>query len=286
MKLSSKLMKTRTRNKKGTMWLIITALILFFSAIVCILVENNFILIKRRNNLDGDTKILHISDCHKRNNPDFNKRIVVAAKDEKPDVIFITGDLVSRTETDFSATEKLLTELCNIAPVYMCMGNHEQSLQIDNQNEFFDVVAKTDARLLVNEGEYAEINGKKYYICGVMQNYSVYKKDGGYENLDDFTLEEMKEYMGECPEGEVLLLAHNPIFGEVYAEWGADYTFSGHIHGGVVRLFGVGILSPERRFFPKYSKGVYDISGKKLLVSAGLGKLRMFNPPEIVIYKL
>ena len=85
---------------------------------------------------------------------------------------------------------------------------------------------------------------------------------------------------------EVLLLAHIPLFGAVYADWGADYTFSGHIHGGVVRLFGVGILSPERKFFPKYSKGIYDISGKKLLVSAGVGKLRMFNPPEIITYKL
>ncbi len=286
MKLSSKQMKTRTKNKNSTMWLIITVLILLFCAIICILVENNCILIKRRNNFDGDTKILHISDCHKRNNADFNKRIIDTAKDEKPDVIFITGDLVSRTETDFSATEGLLTELCGIAPVYMCMGNHEQSLKKDNQREFLDVVAKTDAKLLVNEGEYAEIKGKKYYICGVMQDYSVYKKDGGYRNLDDFTLDEMKKNMGECPDEEVLLLAHNPIFGEVYAEWGADYTFSGHIHGGAVRLFGVGMLSPERRFFPKYSKGVYDISGKKLLVSAGLGKLRMFNPPEIVIYNI
>lgn len=286
MRLSSKQMKTRTKNKNSTMWLIITVLILLFFAIICILVENNCILIKRREDFDGDTKILHISDCHKRNNADFNKRVIAAAKDEKPDVIFITGDVVSRTETEFSATEVLLTELCDIAPVYMCMGNHEQSLKNDNQRKLFDVVAKTDVRLLVNDGEYAEINGKKYYICGVMQDYSTYKKDGGYRNLDDFTIDEMKNYLGECPEDEVLLLAHNPFFAEVYAEWGADYTFSGHIHGGVIRLFGVGIFSPERRFFPKYSKGVYDISGKKLLVSAGVGKLRMFNPPEIVIYKI
>lgn len=286
MRLSSKQMKTRTKNKNSTMWLIITVLILLFFAIICILVENNCILIKRREDFDGDTKIIHISDCHKRNNADFNKRVIAAAKDEKPDVIFITGDLVSRTETDFSATEELLTELCNISHVYMCMGNHEQSLPDEYKNKFLDVVAKTDARLLVNEGEYAEINGKKYYICGVMQDYSTYKKDGGYRNLDDFTIDEMKNYLGECLEDEVLLLAHNPFFAEVYAEWGADYTFSGHIHGGVVRLFGVGILSPERRFFPKYSKGVYDISEKKLLVSAGLGKLRMFNPPEIVIYNI
>ncbi len=266
-------------------FILIVSVLLIIAAVYAF-IESRLMLVTRRVRLGGDVKILHISDCHKRNNPDFNRRLIAAAEREKPDVIFITGDLVSRTETDFSATEELLTELCNISHVYMCMGNHEQSLPDKYKNKFLDVVAKTNARLLVNEGEYAEINGKKYYICGVMQNYSVYKKDGEYRNLDDFTLEEMKENMGECTQENVLLLAHNPIFGETYAEWGADYTFSGHIHGGVVRFFGVGILSPERRFFPKYSKGVYDISGKKLLVSAGLGKLRMFNPPEIVIYNI
>ena len=84
----------------------------------------------------------------------------------------------------------------------------------------------------------------------------------------------------------MLLLAHNPFFGEAYSQWGADYTFSGHVHGGIIRLFGVGLLSPERKFFPKKTKGVYDYGGKKLLVSAGLGKFRLFNPPEIVIYDL
>ena len=60
----------------------------------------------------------------------------------------------------------------------------------------------------------------------------------------------------------------------------------GHVHGGAVRFFGIGMLSPERRFFPRYTKGVYDIGGKKLFVSAGIGKLRAFDPPEIVIYDI
>ena len=46
----------------------------------------------------------------------------------------------------------------------------------------------------------------------------------------------------------------------------------------------IGLLSPERRFFPKYSKGVFEVGNMKLLVSGGLGKLRLFNPPEVVVY--
>ena len=114
----------------------------------------------------------------------------------------------------------------------------------------------------------------------------MYKKNGGYRDLDVIDKAYVEEKLGKCPEGEVLLIAHNPFFGEAYAEWGADYTFSGHVHGGIVRLFGVAMLSPERKFFPKYAKGVYDFGGRKLLVSAGLGKLRLFCPPEIVVYEI
>lgn len=265
---------------------ILLALIIMFIAAIYSIIESRIFLVTRRKDFGGNVKILHISDCHKRNNPDFNKRISAVAEREKPDIILITGDFVSRTETDFKPSEELLKRLCAISPVYMCMGNHEQSFINDNQCEFLDAVERTNAKMLINSGEYAEIKGRRFYICGVMPRYTVYKKDNSYKNLDDFTLDDMKKNLGDCPRGEVLLLAHNPLFGAVYADWGADYTFSGHIHGGIVRLFGIGILSPERRFFPKYSKGVYDINGEKILVSAGLGKLRLFNPPEIVVYRI
>ena len=55
----------------------------------------------------------------------------------------------------------------------------------------------------------------------------------------------------------------------------------------MIRLPFIGaILSPERKFFPKYSSGIYEINNKKLLVSRGLGHsrpgIRLFNKREIV----
>ena len=57
--------------------------------------------------------------------------------------------------------------------------------------------------------------------------------------------------------------------------------------GGMIRLPFIGaVLSPERKFFPKYSSGVYEINNKKLLVSRGIGHsrpgIRLFNKREIV----
>lgn len=253
--------------------------------IIEFIIENKIILSSRSEDFGGELKIMHISDIHKDRKGKDNCRISDMAEKEMPDLIFITGDMVSRTETDFTSAEILFERLSKIAPVYMVYGNHEQSL-CNQISEFEKILRRTNVHLLKNESRFIDINGRKICICGVQQKYSTYKKDGGYKNLDKFTLDEMNEALGKCPECETLLLAHNPLWGDIYSQWGSDYTFSGHIHGGAVRIFGIGILSPERKFFPKYSKGVYKIGSMKLCVSSGIGKKRLFNPPEVVIYKI
>lgn len=249
-------------------------------------IENKIMLRVRREELGGKIKAVHLSDLHKRRFGKDNSRLCKAVEKESPDVIIFSGDLVSRTETDFSAIKRTLDSLCRIAPVYMIMGNHEHSLPPDMLEKFLLTVSATDAVLLRNESIRTEIKGRDITICGLFEDYEVYKKDGGYRDLKTITTDGITELLGECPEGEVILMAHNPFFGEAYAEWGADWVFSGHVHGGIVRLFGKAILSPERKFFPKNAKGVYKIGRTRLLVSAGLGKLRLFNPPEIVVYML
>ena len=64
-----------------------------------------------------------------------------------------------------------------------------------------------------------------------------------------------------------MLLAHNPLLLDSYAGWGADVVLSGHVHGGMVRLpFVGGVLSPERRFFPKYDKELYEKGGIPMIL--------------------
>ena len=69
-----------------------------------------------------------------------------------------------------------------------------------------------------------------------------------------------------------ILLTHNPLYADTYSSWGADLTLSGHIHGGIIRIpFVGGLLSPERKFFPKYDGGMYQVGDKLLIVNRGLG---------------
>lgn len=53
-------------------------------------------------------------------------------------------------------------------------------------------------------------------------------------------------------------------FFDAYAGWGADLTLSGHIHGGIVRIPGIGgVISTSYRLFPKYDGGYYEQNQKR-----------------------
>ncbi len=251
-------------------------------------VENNMMLRVRHEKLGKGLKIAHIADLHKRRFGSSNERLIGRVIAEKPDVILISGDLISRSCTDFSSAKTTLEGLCAIAPVYMVFGNHEADLSNEYKSELKTIVKKSGAYLLENETVHLSIGDRRVNISGLELNNSVYKKNGSYRNLDEVTLGEIKQKIGKKPEGETILLVHNPLFAKIYAEWGADYAVSGHVHGGAVCVpfTRVGVLSPERRFLPKYTKGVYTVGRMKLLLSGGLGKFRLFNPPEIVIYEL
>ena len=84
-----------------------------------------------------------------------------------------------------------------------------------------------------------------------------------------------------------LLLAHSPLALDTYAAWGAELVVSGHVHGGMIRLPVVGgLLSPERKLFPAYSRGHYRQGHTDLIVTGGIAKPRLFNPPELRIITL
>lgn len=253
------------------------------------LAENRLMLCVRHERVgDGNLRIAHVSDLHKRVFGRGNKRLCEKIIAENPDLILVSGDLVTRDCTDFSAAERVLCRLCDAAPVYVIFGNHETDLPDCEQSKFIQAVKKSGAILLRNETVRLDIEGRKLNLCGAELKYTVYKKNGGYHGLDTVDCAEMYRILGQKPDGETILMVHNPLFARAYAEWGADFAVAGHIHGGAVRIpfTRIGLLSPERKLLPKYTTGVYTVGKMKLLLSGGLGKLRLFNPPEIVIYEL
>ena len=234
-------------------------------------------------------KILHLSDLHGKNYGYEGQYLTEACSELDPDVIMFTGDLFSRSENIFTIKKRvpLMKRLNEIAPVYYVWGNHEAD--VPDKAKLMNGRLHDEGITVLRNEKVRLYSGKSYInLYGLELDEKYYKNpDGGYKNLPQLTLNDMKEYLGDAdPDHFNVLMAHTPMPFETYARWGADFTLSGHCHGGIIRLpGGIGLLSPERKLFPKFTKGLYlcetDSGKASMEVSAGLGKFRVNNPEMV-----
>ncbi|MBR1393747.1 MAG: metallophosphoesterase [Ruminococcus sp.] len=233
-------------------------------------------------------RILHLSDLHKKRYGEGFNNLINSCAFLEPDYIFFTGDLFSRTETDMEPKLVLMKRLMKLAPVYYVVGNHETD-RPDRSQVLNEAMLKLGVHVLINSSEQITLGDEHINVIGTALPREHYRNTkGGFSGRMAVTKELLDRLVGRPEAGNVnLLLSHDPLPFEAYAEWGADLTFSGHVHGGVVRLpFVGGLLSPERRFFPKYTKGLYRIGEAQMAVSAGLGKFRLNNPSHVLLVTL
>lgn len=237
-------------------------------------------------------KILQLSDLHTKKYGDNYDNLINSCKTADPDYIFFTGDLYSRNEVNLDHKLVLMKRLRTIAPVYYVFGNHEADTP-----EKAEVLASKLEQCGINVLRNKKIrlySGEEYInVYGADIESKYYKNSkGSYSNLPPLTVEKLDRMLGESDKYHFnILLAHTPFPFINYAKWGADLIFSGHCHGGVIRIPKIGgLLSPERKFLPEYTKGVYtkdkNENSAKMVVSAGLGKFRLQNPSEIILVTL
>ena len=265
--------------------IIITTVILL---IIFTAVQNNIPVIKKIkiNNpeLEG-IRIVQLSDLHRKKFGDMNTRLIRRLRKISPSLIMLTGDMASRQGTDLKPLETLLSASAKICPVYYVLGNHENDMDREDYQKILDIIRRSSVTLLKNQSADILINGKNLHITGLCYERANFRnKYGGFKGLKPYLIKDINEAVGLKEDKYTILLAHNPLYMDTYASWGADLVLSGHVHGGIIKLpFIRGILSPERKFFPKYSAGLYKKDNTIMYVNSGLGKLRIFNPPEITL---
>lgn len=231
-------------------------------------------------------KIIHLSDLHNKVFADNNAKLISMIEAEEPDIIIMTGDMISHSAPNTEQFLTLVKNLRKLCPVYYVNGNHELSdLDDDEFERVQNVLAEYGAVCLDNTSAELYCGDEYIRLCGLCYTAEYYRGVRQYKRgWKAFMLTDMIDYIGiKQPDEFTMLLAHNPLDFDVHAEWGADISFGGHIHGGFIRLPVVkGLVSPERKLFPKYKEGVYKIGDSTLVVSRGLGNIRINNPPEIV----
>lgn len=233
-------------------------------------------------------KIMLMADLHRKKFGKDYCNLLDTVRAASPDMIIMAGDLYSRGETKIGEKVRLLTALNDIAPTYYSAGNHEP-----DDPELLDAMlckAKSlGVHALKNELAVVCSGGERLNIYGLQLPLKYFiNKDGSYHDLPVPDENTIARYLG-TPDSNCcnLLIAHNPLFFPAYEKWGADMVFSGHVHGGMIRLpFIGGLLSPERKFFPKYSKGLYRRGNAVMAVTAGLGRKRINNPSQVMLLTL
>lgn len=86
------------------------------------------------------------------------------------------------------------------------------------------------------------------------------------------------------PDSPILLLSHNPDVIEQIRDPRILIQFSGHTHGGQIRLPFVGALKVPSRFGNRYARGLIGNGNHLLYVSSGICSMkhvRFLCPPEV-----
>lgn len=247
-------------------------------------------------------KILQLSDLHSMQFGKDNIRLIKKIDKIKPDIIAVTGDVLNSQNDDGRVFLSLAERLAKKYTIYYIVGNHEQIVKnrcIKKKLTFFNdymeklksfgiIIVDDSSDRILKKGACIDIYG-----LDIPLKYYKGKNSASYEGEKEFSVEEIKDAVGECESGTFsILLAHDPKYFSLYDAWGADLTLSGHVHGGVIWLpFVGGLLSPEQSFFPEYDKGRFERNGKVMIVNAGLGNSivkipRFLVPPELSVITL
>jgi predicted MPP superfamily phosphohydrolase len=234
--------------------------------------ENLEITLKRLpKKLDG-FKIVHLSDIHHSPFTDLKhiNRAIKVANRLRPDMFILTGDYVSHDAKYIAPVAKALGQLKAEFGTYACLGNHDHWTDPDLVTQKF---REAGINVLINEGFRFEARGASFWLAGV-DDHMVGKTDLG------------AALKGSYPDELKLLLAHNPIIFRQAVRADVDLTFSGHTHGGQIRIRD----SQQRLVRRRRSAGLHKRKDSQIYITRGIGTVvlpvRFQCPPEVSLITL
>ena len=248
----------------------------------------------RSEKIKSPVKIVMLADLHNHVYGEHNEILLGEIEKISPDFVCLAGDmLIGNSQIPYDAAQETVMALATEYPVFYGLGNHEARMNTDRGNygtlydDYMEPLKSMGVQVLVNEHAFIHVGNNRFCIYGYNLPQKYFKKFNRYV----FEVSRIEEELGGCEASEecyTILLAHNPVYFEQYAAWGADLTLSGHLHGGIIRLPRIGgIITPQARLFPRYSAGRYHIGKREMIVSRGLGThtipIRFNNPPELSV---
>jgi predicted MPP superfamily phosphohydrolase len=219
--------------------------------------------------LDG-LQIVQLSDFHFA--PCFQRRffasVIETCLDWNADLIFVTGDLVDHHDT-IPWISGLLRPLDARLGKFAVLGNHDQEHDTD---AIVRELAHAGFMTLQGEWSVLDVRGTNLAVGGTAFPW------GPGIGTDCVPAADFR-----------ILLSHTPDLVYQARGWCVDLMFSGHNHGGQIRLPLVGPVFMPSRFSRRFDRGFFRSGATLLYVSVGIGGMhpvRYGCPPEIARFSL
>ncbi|MBX3186039.1 MAG: metallophosphoesterase [Labilithrix sp.] len=225
--------------------------------------------------LDGYT-IAQLSDLHIGALTPlwWGMRWVKASNALSPDLVAITGDMVTSGVEFHGDIAELVGGLRGKDGVFVIMGNHDY---FGEGEPLVTLLRERGAHVLRNQGTVIEREGAKLYLAGTDDTWT--KR----ANLDA-ALEERPDGM------PTVLLQHDPDRFPQAAKRDVALVLSGHTHGGQIAVPFFGRYVNASKLAHRYHIGVYKEGDATLYVHPGLGTtgppMRLGVAPAIALITL
>jgi uncharacterized protein len=198
------------------------------------------------------------------------REVVAAVNRESPDLIFLTGDLITHDWRDALELVEDLSRLRARLGILGVFGNHDYRGR--NEARIEQALAAGGVRFLRN-------------ACARFQVGEAWVGVVGLEDLEEGRQIDLDAARSELRPGDLeLVLCHHPAGGPKMARAGCAAIFSGHTHGGQLDLPGL------RAVGPAHPGARVRLGSTTLIVNRGLGTLgvplRVGAPTEIVVARL
>lgn len=228
-------------------------------------------------------RVTHLTDLHVSNAasiPYLNK-VIDRVNDLKPDLVVVTGDLVTQPHPRSADAVKVLQRLN--PPTLVTFGNHDCGIHQS-------YVIRPDFALMSTLDEGLTRAG-----CTVLRNRAATVRRGN-ATLWVIGLEEMfsgrfdaRAAWADVPAGApTIALSHNPDTVPMLLPYTPSWILCGHTHGGQVRIpfYGAPILPVSNK---QWDAGAFEVDRSRLYVSRAVGYLHQVRfdcRPEVPTFTL
>ena len=233
-------------------------------------------------------RVAHITDLHTDDTFMTSERlsqVVQVVNNVKAQLVVITGDFVTHLIASSAATLSQLRHLHAPDGVFATLGNHDHWA---GPQQVTELLQNNGIQVLKDEVHTLERGDHKavLHLIGMDDLWTDEPTQSAWAHKD-----RLHGLLDQLPDnGAALLMVHEPDFADVAAASGRiDLQFSGHSHGGQIRIpFYGSVYLPE--LARKYQAGMYQIQNLQHYTNRGLGmidpQVRLNCRPEVAVFEL